>query len=66
MYYYTNPKPLTSGTASSSSSSSPNAIPTTADKKNSLKDDTSMAKDANGKKVNKFPYTFVHIFFYIF
>ncbi|TMW48776.1 hypothetical protein DOY81_006154, partial [Sarcophaga bullata] len=60
MYYYTNPKPSTSGTASSSasssSSSSPNAIPTTADKKNSLKDDTSVAKDANGKKVS-FPFS---------
>lgn len=58
MYYYTNPKPSTSGTASASSSS-PNSIAASVDKKNSLvphllKDDTSTTKDANGKKVNKF------------
>ncbi|XP_037815007.1 serum response factor homolog A [Lucilia sericata] len=63
MYYYTNPKPSTSGTAtvsSSSSASSPNSIASSVDKKNSLvphvlKDDTSSTKDANGKKVS-FPF----------
>ncbi|XP_046806415.1 uncharacterized protein LOC111683568 [Lucilia cuprina] len=63
MYYYTNPKPSTSGTAtvsSTSSATSPNSIASSVDKKNSLvphvlKDDTSLTKDANGKKVS-FPF----------